>query len=344
MALDLRSESEVRNAYSAIIENAEDFHPEKEIRGVTVQRMIRNIDYEIMLGSRKHRRFGSYILFGKGGIEGSLYQDEAADFPPLNQVHASRLIERTEIPKLIRELDDKPSEKIRTLHEYLARLSQLIIDLPEIEKMEFTLAGWEGGLSAIDARISLSEENIPSSGDPHDHLIIEPYPLRYIERRNLKDDREVTIRPIRPEDEPLIFNLFDSFSKETLKKRFFSQSKELSHEDIARFTTVDYKREIRLVAELKEDDGSKIIGMGSISIDPKKDTGEFAVVVGDPWQGLGLGSILLKSLISISRDKDLEILWGVVKSESTRILRLCRKFGFQIEERNPNTVKMAKYF
>lgn len=342
--LDLRSGSEVRNAFNEVMEKTEEIYPDKEIRGVTVQKMIEGIDYEIMLGSEKHQRFGSHILFGRAGIDGKLYQDEAVDFPPLNQIHASRLMERTQVIQLIKKLDDEPSEKTRALQEYLARLSQLIIDLPEIEKMEFTLAGWKGGLSAIDARIHFNEGDIPYSGDSHDHLIIEPYPLRYIDRRNLKDDREVIIRPIRPEDEPLIFDLFDCFSKDTIKKRFFSQRREISHNDIVRFTSVDYDREIRLVAELKEGSESKLIGMGSISIDPQKDTGEFAVVVGDPWQGLGLGKILIKSLINVAKDKDLDFLWGVIKRDSFRILHLCEKFGFQIEEEDSNTITMIKSF
>lgn len=338
---DLRSESAVREAYDRILKSVKKEHPDTKIYGITVQKMIKDIKYEITLGSEKHPNFGSYVTFGRANVDGKLYQDKAVDFPPLNQINALRLMEGTKVLDLIEEMDDEPSRKVKALQEYLARLSQLVIDLPEIKKIKITMAGWDGGLSAIDAKIRLDEANIPYTGDPYEHLTIEPYPLRYIKTKNLEDGRKVTIRPIRAEDEPLVFDLFDTFSRETLVSRFFTRKRKITREDIIRFTSVDYRRAIHLVGEIMEDGESKIIGIGSILIDPKEDTGEFAVVVGDPWQGLGLGKILMDSIVKVAEDKDLESLWGEIKRDSFPMLHICEKLGFHIDETHPGSVKMT---
>ncbi len=340
-SIDLRSEDEIRKTFDKIIENVESESGSRENYGVTVQRMIKNVKYEIMLGAKKHPNFGSYIVFGREGIDRKLYRDVSVDFPPLDQVHASRLMERTKVVDLIKELDDAPEEKIRKLQEYLARLSQLTIDVPEIEDMRITLGGWKGGLSTLDARIKLDMKSISEEKDPHDHLIIKPYPLKYIKEENLKSGRKVRIRPIRPEDESLIFELFDNFSKETMRKRFFSHKRDIGHGEIVRFTSVDYKRTIRLVGELNESGKSKIIGMGSVSIDSEGDSGEFAIVVGDPWQGIGLGTIIMNSLIEIAKDKDLDSLWGVMGRENFGMIHLCEKLGFHIGEIHSDCIKMT---
>ncbi len=338
--LNLKTEKEVKSAFEKIQNKIQD-KTEAENQGFTLQKMISDIDFVLNLGSKKYSQFGSVIKLGPGDIAEEICQAETVGFPPLNQVLGRRLIERSGIENILEDLESDPSEKINDLQEYLGRFSQLIIDFPEIEESKIELAVSGEGFSVIDAQISLEEKEKLYSDDYHGHLIIEPYPLRYIEKETMKNGEEVTLRPIRPEDEPLIFNLFDSLSKDSWRNRFFGSMKKISHEDMIRFANVDYRREIALVAETEIEDGErKIIGMGRLIINRAETSGEFAVIVGDPWQGQGVGGKLLKYLLDIGRDMDLDSIWGTMKKENFEMRQLCESLGFHIEEMERETIKM----
>ncbi|KXA94377.1 hypothetical protein AKJ65_04600 [candidate division MSBL1 archaeon SCGC-AAA259E19] len=340
VATGLRSDEEVEEAFRKIMERTEIKHPRAEIRGISVQSMIENINCELFLGSKKDSRFGSVVLFGRKEIGKSPYQNISVGFPPLNRTHAQRLIERAEVPELLEGNADRSSEKLRSLQEYLSRLSQLIIDHAEIKRLNADLAVTEKGFFVIDSSISLDKDSVSEEGEPHKHLIIRPYPLKYIKKDQLNDGRKITIRPIKPEDEPLIFDLFDSLSKETWRRRFFGPMKETTHEDMIRFAHVDYGREIAFVGELHEDGERKIAGMGRL-IKERETSGEVALVVGDLWQGLGLGTKLLEYLIQFAKEEQLKQIWAILQRSNVRMIHLCRKFGFQIEEMNPKSMKMV---
>ncbi|KXB04957.1 hypothetical protein AKJ48_00845 [candidate division MSBL1 archaeon SCGC-AAA261O19] len=338
-ASNLESKTEVKEAFKKIVSRAESQYPEAKVRKVIVRKGIRDVHYELSLGSKKDPRFGSVIFFGRGGIDEKLYHNVTVDFPPLNEVHARRLVERTKVPELLEELDDEPSVRLRSLLEYLARFSQLVIDFPEIKEMELDLAGTKRGLFTVDAQITLDKEGFSVEADPHAHLIIEPYPLKYIQKKKLKDGREVTIRPIKPEDEVSVLKFFDTFSEETRRRRFFVPMKEVTHEDMIRFTNIDYWREMAIVGALEEEE--KIIGLGELITEPGEDSGEIAVVMGDPWQGLGLGTKLVESLIEIGKDKHLKKIWGSLQKDNFRMLHICEKLGFQVEAEYPDMIKVV---
>lgn len=172
-------------------------------------------------------------------------------------------------------------------------------------------------------------------------MVIEPYPRKYVEEWRLEDGTPVTLRPVRPEDEPLEFELFDTFSEETWRHRFFGPMREVTHKDMVRYTNIDYRREIAIDGFIEEDGKEKMIGVGRIIIDPSKNIGEFAVVVGDPWQGLGLGEKLTDAVIGVAEDKGLKEIYGVVLKDNVRMLNLCRKLGFTIEEEDEDTVRVS---
>lgn len=336
IALNLISEAEVAENYKEIMNRVKKRHPSADILGITVQKMISNVEVELILGSKKDAAFGATILFGRGGTGVEYIRDVAVGLPPLNQTLARMLMEDT---KVYEQLKESP-EVLRLLDECLVRLSQLIIDFPEIKELDanpLAVVGEE--VTALDARIIVDKDLVLSEPEPGEHLVIEPYPRKYVEQWRLDNGIPVTLRPIRPEDEPLEFKLFDTFSRETWRYRFFGPIKEITHEDMVRFTNIDYRREMAIIGILTEDGKDKMIGVSRLIIDPDGKTGEFAVVVGDPWQGLGLGEKLTDSIIGVAEDKGLETIYGTILADNIRMLNLCRKLGFRIEGENRDTLR-----
>ncbi|KXB03741.1 hypothetical protein AKJ45_00615 [candidate division MSBL1 archaeon SCGC-AAA261F19] len=340
VALNLESKTEVEEAFSKIMRCVKDQRPTAEIGGVVVQRMVENINCKLTLRSKKDPRFGSVVIFGRGGVDGEFYQDKAVGFPPMNYGHAKRLVESTKVPDFLERMGKSPA-KLKPLMEYLARFSQLLIDHPEVQEADIDLASTEEGFIVMDASMMLDREVSPGEAELHKHLIEEPYPLKYIKKERLEDGREVKIRPIKPEDEPLILGLFDTFSKETWRRRFFGPIREITHDDMIRFANIDYSREIAFVGELIESEERKIIGIGRLIREIGEDSGEFAVAVGDPWQEIGLGTKLMESLIEFGRDKGLKRIWGTVQRNNFRMIHICRKLGFLIENQFLETIKLV---
>ncbi|MBS3812697.1 bifunctional acetate--CoA ligase family protein/GNAT family N-acetyltransferase, partial [Candidatus Bipolaricaulota bacterium] len=334
--LNLQNKEEVEQAYERIVRRAKNRKPSAEILGVSVQKMVSGISCELILGSKKDPLFGSTILFGRGGTGVELYRDTAAGFPPLNQVLAHRLMEDTKIYQMLKGFRGSQGANIRELEKLLVRFSQLIVDFPEISEIDINpMAVVDGSFKALDARIILDEDYREDEvTDPHEHLAIEPYPRRYIEDWRLSDGREVSLRPIRPEDEPLEFELFDSFSDKTWRQRFFGPRTEITHREMTRYTNIDYRREMAIVGILEEENDSKMIGVGRLIIGPDKDTGEYAVVVGDPWQRLGLGEKLTDSLIGVAEEKKLSTIYATILKSNKPMLSLARKMGFQEVDRD----------
>ncbi len=343
VALNLGNKEEVKEAYHDIVSRAQNHRPSADILGVTVQKMISNIDYELILGSKKDPLFGASILFGRGGTGVELYKDTAAGFPPLNQVLAHRLMEETKVYQLLKGYRGKEGADIRELEKQLTRFGQLIIDFPEIKEIDINpLAVIDGSFKALDARIILDTDYRNKKVEKtHEHLAIEPYPRQYVEDWRLDDGRDVTLRPIRPEDEPLEFELFDSFSDKTWRQRFFGPRTEVTHREMTRYTNIDYRREMAIIGILEENDDKKMIGVGRLIIGPDQDTGEYAVVVGDPWQKLGLGEKLTDSIIGVAEDKGLKTIYATILKNNKPMLQLARKMGFQEEERDSDTVDMV---
>ncbi|NWG10529.1 bifunctional acetate--CoA ligase family protein/GNAT family N-acetyltransferase [Candidatus Bathyarchaeota archaeon] len=326
--LNVWSPAELKTFFSELAEKVKSFSPEAEFQGVVIQSMIRKRGYELLVGSKKDPQFGSVILFGMGGINAELSKDISIGFPPLNQVLARRLMERTAIYRYLQSCED--SINIKLLEEILVKFSQLVIDFPEIKEIDINpLIVSKGDAVAVDARIVLDAEGMSQGFQLHGHLVIAPYPRKYIAQWELKDGTRVVLRPIRPEDESLLDGLFKSLSEETMRFRFFQIIKNMSHETLNRYCNLDYDREVAVVAELN--DKSKIIGVGRVILEPGRNCGEFAVVVGDQWQGRGLGSKLVDYTIDIGRDMGLETMYGYISTNNSKMINLCTRKGFELK-------------
>ncbi len=287
--LDIHSEAEVRQAFETLIQRATAYNPNAQIIGVTVQPMIERRGYEVIIGGKTDPLFGPVILFGMGGVGVELFKDYAMGLPPLNTTLIRRMMEETNVYQLLKGYRNAPPVDLKRLDETMLLFSQLLIDFPQIKEIDINpLLINEKEACILDARIVVDKALVFKKFEPHEHMVISPYPKKYELLWTLRDGREVLFRPIKPEDEPLWLEMFQNFSEESIRYRFFQMLKDTPHEVRVRYCNIDYDREIAIVAELTEEGRRKILGVSRLSIEPDGKSGEMAFIIGDKWQGLGL--------------------------------------------------------
>ena len=331
--LGLKDEQEIYRAYEQIMQNAFAFNPQAQIEGVTLQRMLDPPDYELMIEVKRDPDFGPVILFGMGGILTEVIKDRAITLPPLNRLLAKRLMEETKIYRLLQGCQHRPPANGLLLEEILIRVAQLVTDFSEIAELDINPLVVTGkGICALDAKIVL----IPSPLPAPFHLVISPYPNQYETRTQSKDGIPLFIRPIRPEDAPLLVEMFNMLSPRSVFFRFFSPLKTLPHSMLARFTQIDYDREIALVALEETNNKEKMLGVARVIRLYGRNTAEVDVAVADSWQGKGIGAELLLRCLTIAKEQGIEEVFGTILSENTQMLELARKLGFHLE-RIPST-------
>jgi len=340
--LNVCSSSETKTLFEEIANRVKNYSSTAEFQGVIIQPMIRGKGYELIIGSKKDPQFGSIIIFGMGGTAAELFKDASIGFPPLNQILARRLIEDTAIYKHATSIGLPLNFKL--VEEILAKFSQLVSDFPEIGEMDINpLIASENSVVAVDARIVIEWERMMREvAEHHDNCLIASYPKKYVAARRLKNETQVSLRPIKSEDEERFNEFMKSLSVETMRFRFFEIIKEMSHETLTRYCNLDYDREIAVIAELQESN-KPIIGAVRLIIEPGGNSGEFAVLVGDKWQGLGLGSKLMDLLVEIGKDMRVDKIYGYVSANNYKMLQLCKKKGFKVETFDEETVKASLF-
>ena len=327
--LDLRGDADVGQAYRQIVSSARQYKPDARIEGVTIQPYFSSPDYEILLGAKRDPNFGPVILFGMGGIYTEVLKDRSLGLPPMNRLLARRLMQETKAYSLLQGYRNRPAADMARLEEMIIQLSQLLIDFPEIAELDMNpVLIKDGKPVAVDARILVSPLAVPSSL----HLVIGPYPEEDESHMVSVDERRIFVRPVKPEDAPLFTAFFKTLSPTTIYYRFFGALKELNPEMLARFTQIDYDREIALVAIDEDSESDCMLGVARIIGDPDGKTGEFAVLVGDAWQGKGIGSNLLEKCLSIAEMQGFESVHGIVLHENRNMLALGKKLGFDIKK------------
>lgn len=337
--LDLRNEADLRQAFERIMTGARAHNPEARISGVSLQPYIAKPDFELLIGSKTDENFGPVLCFGSGGVFAEVLDDKALGLPPLNRLLARRMMEETRILPLLQGYRNNPPADLEKLEELLMRLSQLVIDFPEIVELDINPVLVKNGQPcAVDARIKLArvEDNTKL------HLVISPYP-QHLERHDFTDmQMPLFIRPIKPEDAPLFVELFNALTPTSIYYRFFSVVKTLSAEVLARFTQVDYDREISFVALDDSEDQERMLGVANIVGEPDGKRGEFSVLIGDPWQGKGIGAKLLLQCLAIAKERGMEIVWGTVLAENSYMIALGKKLGFTVKQgQEPSEYKLT---
>jgi acetyltransferase len=338
--LNLADDTAVRDAFNGIRAKLAELGQAHAFDGVTVQPMVRVKGQELIVGSSLDRQFGPVILFGAGGVLVEVFKDRALGLPPLNRSLARRLIEQTQIHKALHGVRGSDPVNQEALESLLVRFSQLVVDFPDISEIDINplLAGAEQ-IVALDARILLTRAALPEDERPR--LAIMPYPNQYVERFQLRDGTELTVRPIRPEDEPLIVAFHAGHSEHTLRMRFFGLVRVLSRESLIRLCHLDYDRELALVAVQHQDRQRHIVGVSRYFLRPETGEAEFAIVVGDAWHGRGIGTHLMERLIAIARERGVKRLVGQILSENEAMLDLVKRLKFQVRPTEDSRVVEA---
>lgn len=337
---EIGSESKLREAYSTMMNSVKAAYPNVEITDVVVEKMIGNVDYEIILGAKRDKDFGMAILFGMGGTNAEVFKDFSIALPPLNQTLARRLMEETKAYKIIQGFRGKTPADMFQLEQIIVSFSNLIVDFPEIGEIDINpIAISQGKSCALDARIIIDKDYVDCTS-PYPHLVITPYPTKYILPWKMSDGTEVLLRPIRPEDEPLEHEMLQNLSEEALKYRFFQVMKDINQQTLTRFCNIDYDREMAIIAELKTDGRRKIIGTGRLIIDSDFKEGEYAVVVHNDYQKRKLGYKLVDMLIGIGQEKGLNKIYGLILTNNIGMLKISERLGFTAEYMPDDIVKV----
>jgi acetyltransferase len=340
----ISSEDELRKEYDRLMERAKEYAPKARIAGVAVQKMIEKIDYEIFLGAKKDKDFGSVVVLGMGGVGVQLFKDFSIGLPPLNQALARRLMEETEVYKMIQGYGLRPPADLRQLEQIIVGFSNLIVDFPEVAEMDINpLAISNGKAFALSARIIIDKDHL-NDPSPYLHLAITPYPTRYVMPWTLTDGTEVFLKPVKPEDEPLVKEMLTSLSGKTLKERFFQVVNKITHEMLIKLCNIDYNREMTMVAEVRGNGQRRIIGVAGLMVEADLKSGEFGVIIHDQYQGKGLGYKLIDVLIGIAQEKGVEEFYGIVLADNRKMLRVCQKLGFTVRPYEEGLCKVMLAF
>ena len=338
--LNVNSPSGVREAFELLIQRAKTHNPNAQINGIIVQPMIEKKGYELIVGEKTDPVFGPVILFGAGGVGVELFKDYSIGIPPLNTTLLRRMMEETKIYQLLKGYHNSPPVNLKQLEETVLLFSQLLIDFPQIKEIGINpLLVNEKDVCIIDATVAIDKNKVCKKFEPHAHMVISPYPKKYEMLWPLKNGQEVLLRPIKPEDEPMWLEMFQSFSEEAIRYRFFQILKDTPHEVRVRYCNIDYDREIAIIAELDENGRRKILGVTRLSIESNGKSGEMAFIVTDYWQGFGLGTKMVDYVLDIAKEKGVENVYAIMLRDNYRALSLTKKMGFNLEYLSDGTVK-----
>ena len=342
--LDLGSPAMVQAGFDAIVRGAREHRPDARIEGVTVQPMIQGRDgHELILGIKKDPVFGTVILAGMGGVGAELLGDRSLGFPPLNERLAMRMLESLRMWPLLAGYRGRTPVKVEALVQTLIRLSYLAADWPEITELDINpLLCTPYEVVALDARVVVDRALVGAEAEPYAHLALRPYPEKLVKPVVLKDGTALTLRPIRPEDEPLWLAMLGSCSKETIYSRFRYLFDWSTHEVATRFCYIDYAREIAIVAEIGAGDARRLVGVGRLIADPGHEAGEYAVLVVDAWQHRELGGLLTDYCVEIARQWKLRRVVAQTTTDNRPMIAVFERRGFDVVVGEDSAVAVSK--
>jgi acetyltransferase len=332
--LNLLDEAAVRSAYRAIESSVAEKAGPGHFSGVVVQPMVKLDGYELILGSSVDPQFGPVILFGSGGQLVEVYRDRALALPPLNTTLAQRLMEQTRIFTALLGVRGRKPVNLAALENLLVRFSQLVLERRWIAEIDINpLLASPERILALDARIVLHGPNVTLDQLPKP--AIRPYPSQYVSSWTMQNGTQVSIRPIRPEDEPLIVKFHETLSDRSVYLRYFSSlslSRRVAHERLLRICFGDYDREMVLVAENTDPATGerRIMGVGRMNKLHSRNEAEVAALVSDQYQRLGLGHELLRRVVQVARDEKIALVSAEMLPDNVAMRAVFKRLGFQI--------------
>ena len=344
--LNLQDSHEVRQAYEELETSIRTHYRPEDFGGAAVQRMVSLDGYELIVGSSLDPQFGPVLLFGSGGSLVEVYRDRALALPPLTTTLARRMMERTRIFEALGGVRGRAPVDVGSLEKLLVRFSQLVVEQPWIKELDINpLLASPERLIALDARVVLHDPETHEEDLPH--TAIRPYPTQYVSNEVLRDGTPVTIRPIRPEDEPLMVKFHETLSEESVYMRYFHMmnlTQRTAHERLTRICFIDYDREMALVAEHTDPETKEreIMGVSRLSSrGALPDEAEFSVLVSDRFQRLGLGTLLVGRLLEVGRAEGLERITAEILFDNHPMQRISKKLGFHLRRDTEEMVMKA---
>jgi acetyltransferase len=341
--LNLRDAQAVRGAYGAIAAAVGEKAGKEHFLGVTVQPMAKLDGYEVIVGSSIDPQFGPVLLFGSGGQLVEVYKDRALALPPLNSTLARRMMEGTKIYKALQGVRGRQAVDMEALQALLVAFSQLVVEQPWIREIDINpLLASSDRLLALDARVVIfgketKAEELPTPA-------VRPYPASYVSQITTQGGMQLNIRPIRPEDEPLMVKFHEHLSERSVYLRYFQPmqlSLRTTHERLTRICFIDYDRELALVAERTEPGTGQreILAVARLSRMHGTDAAELTLIIKDEFQHKGIGTEMLRRAIDVARQEKVDKLIANMLHENQEMQSLCRKQGFQIATVNDKYVR-----
>ena len=338
VVLDIDTPEKAREAAQQMTERVNEIRPDAKLNGFTVQAMARRPGaHELIVGAMTDPTFGPTLLFGEGGVAVEVIADKAVALPPLNVNLARTLVERTRISRRLSGYRDRPPANLEAIYRTLMQVSQLVCDLPEVVELDINpLFADEHGVLALDARFRV--QGATTSGP--ERLAIRPYPKELEEQVDLNGER-IVLRPIRPEDEPEHQAFLDSCDARDIRFRFFGLVRGFTHTQLARFTQIDYDREMAFIATRESPDAKhQTLGVVRAIADPDNEHAEFAIIIGSGLKGKGLGRALLEKIIRYCKARGTRELVGEVLAENAPMLGLAKRLGFKSHRSDDGVVNV----
>lgn len=332
--LNLPDTRAVRDAFIAIKSSVTDKAGAQHFGGVTVQPMVKLDGYELIIGSSLDAQFGPVLLFGLGGQLVEVFKDRALGLPPLNTTLARRMMERTKIYTALQGVRGRAPVDIEALAQLMVRFSEIVVEQRWVKEIDINpLLASPEQLIALDARVILYEPNVTPEQLPRP--AIRPYPLKYVETWVAEDGTRLTIRPIRPEDEPLMVEYHKQVSERSVYLRYLhpmALDTRIAHDRLSRIVFIDYDREMALAAEYQNPETGKreIVGIGRLSKIYGTSDAEFSLLIVDRFHGKGLGTELLKMLVQIGRDENLDRIIAFISPDNHAMQKVSRHLGFTL--------------
>jgi acetyltransferase len=292
--------------------------------------------YELILGSSIDPQFGPVLLFGTGGQLVEVFKDRSLALPPLNSTLARRMMEQTRIFKALKGVRGRKAVDVAALEQLMVHFGQLVVEQPLIKEIDINpLLATPDRLVALDARIVLHGKDVDVEKLPRP--AIRPYPGQYHKTVRLDDGAELSLRPIRPEDEPQVVKFHSTLSEHSVYMRYFHWMKleqRTQHERLTRMCFIDYDRQMAFVA-IRTDPKTgehEIAGIGRLVKMQKPGEAELAVLVSDTFQRRGIGARLMEQMIEFAKAEKLERIVGVVLFENRPMRKLFERYGFTIKQ------------
>ncbi|MGD8955887.1 MAG: bifunctional acetate--CoA ligase family protein/GNAT family N-acetyltransferase [Chromatiaceae bacterium] len=344
--LNIHEPRSVRTTFRDIMESVKAQCPEARISGVSIEPMLeRPYAREIMIGIAHDDVFGPVISFGAGGTAVEVFADSQVALPPLNEYLSTELIRGTRAARLLGRFRNLPQADMGKLTDALQRISEIACELPQVQELDVNpMLVDEDGVVAVDARIVVAAPE--TSTARYGHMAIHPYPTELETSWQLPDGTDICLRPIRPEDAEIEQDFVQNLSPESKYFRFMQSMEKLTPLMLARFTQIDYDREMALVAVINQHTSdARILGVARYISNPDRQSCEFALTVADAWQRKGVGRQLMQRLMAVARDRGIEILQGEVLANNTKMLRLCEQLGFHVVhgEHDPDVVEVRRH-